>query len=89
MVSITHGARPPGSEHYKAAGEIPNHGPLAVQTPGMVGLATLYVVHGSLSWARLAEPAIEAAQNGFAATHALHHFCKENRHRLGLDSPAQ
>ena len=70
-------------ERYKAAGGIPNHGPLSVQTPGMVaGLAALHAAHGSMPWARLVEPAIEAAQHGFAATHALRHFCEENRHRL-------
>lgn len=75
------------TERYEAAGGIPNHGPLSVQTPGMVaGLAALHEAHGSIPWARLVGPAIEAAQHGFAATHALRHFCEENRHRLEPDA---
>jgi gamma-glutamyltranspeptidase/glutathione hydrolase len=71
---------------YRAEGGIPNHGPLAVQTPGLVaGLAALHAAHGSLPWARLVAPAIEAARDGFAATHALRHYAGENRPRLSAD----
>lgn len=71
---------------YRAQGGIPGHGPLSVQTPGLVaGLAALHAAHGSLAWSDLARPAIEAARDGFAATHALRHFAGENRHRLQPD----
>lgn len=74
-------------ERYAAAGGIPNHGPLSVQTPGLVaGLAALHAAHGITPWAALCAPAIAAARHGFAATHALRHFCGENRHRLMPDA---
>lgn len=72
---------------YRAEGGIPSHGPLSVQTPGMIaGLASLHAAHGSQRWGALFAPAIEAARDGFAATHALRHFCAENRHRLMPDA---
>lgn len=72
---------------YRAEGGIPNHGPLAVQTPGMVaGLAALHAAHGTRPWGSLFGAAIEAARGGFAATHALRHFCAENRRRLEPDA---
>jgi len=71
---------------YRAAGGIPNHGPLSVQTPGMVaGLATMHAAFASRPWGALFGAAIEAARDGFAATHALRHFIGENRHRLEPD----
>lgn len=72
---------------YRAEGGIPIQGPLAVQTPGKVaGLAALHRAHGTRPWAGLAGPAIEAARDGFAATHALRHFCMENKARIGADA---
>ncbi|MCO6415007.1 gamma-glutamyltransferase [Siccirubricoccus sp. KC 17139] len=74
-------------ERYRAAGGIPISGPLSVQTPGLVaGLALLHARHGSLPWARLVAPAIEAAREGFAATHAYRHFSGEMRTRLREDA---
>ncbi|MBR0669760.1 gamma-glutamyltransferase family protein [Neoroseomonas soli] len=71
---------------YRAAGGIPNHGPLSIQTPGKVaGLAALHAAHGAKAWGALFGPAIEAARDGFAATHALRHFVGENRYRLDPD----
>ena len=71
---------------YRAEGGIPVSGPLAVQTPGKVaGLAALHAAHGGRSWGALFGPAIEAARDGFAVTHALRHFCDENRRKLGGD----
>jgi gamma-glutamyltranspeptidase len=75
------------SARYRAEGGIPNHGPLSVQTPGMVaGLAALHAAHGARPWGSLFGAAIEAARDGFAATHALRHFCGENRRRLEADA---
>jgi len=72
---------------YRAEGGIPNAGPLSVQTPGLVaGLAALHAAHGSLPWARLVAPAIEAARDGFASTHALRHYTGENAQRLRPDA---
>jgi gamma-glutamyltranspeptidase len=60
--------------------------PLSVQTPGKVaGLAALHAAHGSRPWGALFGAAIEAARDGFAATHALRHFIGENRVRLDPD----
>jgi gamma-glutamyltranspeptidase len=71
---------------YRAEGGIPVAGPLSVQTPGKVaGLAALHAAHGSRPWGALFGPAIEAARDGFATTHALRHFCDENRRKLGAD----
>jgi gamma-glutamyltranspeptidase len=68
---------------YSAAGGIPNHGALSVQTPGKVaGLAALHAAHGTRPWGALFGAAIEAARDGFAATRALRHFVGENRARL-------
>jgi len=72
---------------YRAEGGIPSSGPLSVQTPGLVaGLGLLHAAHGSLPWARLCAPAIEAARDGFASTHALRHYTGENTQRLKPDA---
>lgn len=72
---------------YRAEGGIPNHGPLSVQTPGMVaGLAALHAAHGARPWGSLFGAAVEAARDGFGTTHALRHFCGENRRRLEPDA---
>jgi gamma-glutamyltranspeptidase/glutathione hydrolase len=71
---------------YRAEGGIPIDGPLSVQTPGKVaGLAALHAAHGAKSWGALFGAAIEAARDGFAATHALRHFCGDNRRRIAAD----
>jgi gamma-glutamyltranspeptidase/glutathione hydrolase len=73
--------------HYRAAGGIPVYGALSIQTPGMVaGIAALHGAEGSKPWGALFGPAIEAARDGFAATHALRHFAGENRARLAPDA---
>jgi gamma-glutamyltranspeptidase len=72
---------------YRSEGGIPVFGPLSVQTPGKVaGLAALHAAHGARPWGALFGPAIEAARDGFAATHALRHFIGENRRRLEPDA---
>lgn len=71
---------------YRAEGGIPNRGPLSIQTPGKVaGLAALHAAHGRRPWRALFGPAIEAARDGFAATHALRHFIGENRRVIEAD----
>ena len=48
---------------YRAAGGIPVHGALSIQTPGMVaGIAALHGAEGSKPWGALFGPAIEAAR---------------------------
>ncbi len=72
---------------YREKGGIPVHGPLSIQTPGLVaGLAALHAAEGAKPWGAVFGPAIEAARDGFAATHALRHFCGENRARLQPDA---
>lgn len=74
-------------ERYRAAGGIPVDGPLSVQTPGLVaGLAAMHAAFASRPWGALFGPAIEAARDGFAVTHALRHFIGENRRRLEPDA---
>lgn len=72
---------------YRAEGGIPNAGPLSVQTPGMVaGLAAMHAAFGSHPWSSLFGGAIEAARDGFAATHALRHFIGEARTKVEPDA---
>lgn len=72
---------------YRAEGGIPMDGPLSIQTPGKVaGLAALHGAHGAKAWGGLFGAAVEAARDGFAATHALRHFCGDNRKRVGADA---
>ena len=71
------------AERYHAAGGIPLHGPLSISTPALLaGLVALHAAHGSLAWARLCAPAIEAARDGFAATHTYRHFAQDMQARL-------
>lgn len=75
---------------YRAEGGIPNRGALSVQTPGkLAGLAALHAAHGSRPWGGLFGAAIEAARDGFAATHALRHFIGENRAILDADATSR
>jgi gamma-glutamyltranspeptidase/glutathione hydrolase len=69
---------------YRAEGGIPIDGPLSVQTPGkLAGLAALQAAHGARPWGALFGPAIEAARDGFAATHMLRKFAADNARRIG------
>jgi gamma-glutamyltranspeptidase/glutathione hydrolase len=55
-------------EHGDRAGrKMPNRGPLAISVPGMVdAYRTLLERWGTMSFAQVAEPAIDLARNGFA-----------------------
>ncbi|WP_158744184.1 gamma-glutamyltransferase [Acidisphaera sp. L21] len=62
------------------------HGPRSVSVPGsLAGIAAMHAAHGRLPWAKLAEPAIEHARYGFAATHAYRMFSTDNRPQLAAD----
>lgn len=75
---------------YRAEGGIPNRGPLSIQTPGKVaGLAALHAAHGGKPWGALFGAAIEAARDGFAATHALRHFVGDNRGHVAADATSR
>lgn len=75
---------------YRAEGGVPNRGPLSIQTPGKVaGLAALHAAHGSRTWGALFGPAVEAAREGFAATHALRHFIGDNRRIIEADATSR
>jgi gamma-glutamyltranspeptidase/glutathione hydrolase len=68
-------------ERYSAG--IPVHGPLSVSIPGLLaGLDLLHRRFATLPWARLCEPAIDAAREGYAVTHAYSHFAGEQRDRI-------
>ncbi|MBR0663447.1 gamma-glutamyltransferase family protein [Roseomonas hellenica] len=73
--------------HYRARGGIPLHGPLSVSVPGMyAGISLLHASCGQARRATLFGAAIEAARDGFAATHALRHFIDAQRARLPAGS---
>ncbi|MBV1796341.1 gamma-glutamyltransferase [Siccirubricoccus sp. G192] len=75
-------------ERYREG--IPVQGPLSISTPGLLaGLASLHAGFGSLPWARLCAPAIEAARDGVAVTHAYRHFAGEQRTRLLPDAASR
>ena len=68
---------------------IPVAGPRSTSTPGLLaGLARLHAGHGTLPWARLVAPAIEAARDGFAATHAYAHFASDCLAKLQASAPS-
>ena len=68
---------------------IPVSGPRSTSTPGLLaGLALLHAQHGTLPWARLVAPAIEAARDGFAATHAYGHFAADCVAKLRASTPS-
>ncbi|ROP80838.1 gamma-glutamyltranspeptidase/glutathione hydrolase [Stella humosa] len=73
--------------HYRGlAGGIPEFGALSLSVPGSVaGLAMMHAAAGSKEWGALFGPAVSAARDGFAATHAYRHFARENRRRTGPD----
>ncbi len=74
-------------ERFPAStGGIPVNGPLSASTPGMIaGIAAMHASGASRSWESLFEAAIDAASNGFAATHAYRYFTNENAARLAAD----
>lgn len=75
---------------YRAEGGVPNRGPLSVQTPGkLAGLAALHAAHGARGWGTLFGAAVEAARDGFAATHALRHFIGDNRKIVEADATSR
>lgn len=70
----------------ESSGGIPVNGPLSASTPGMIaGIAAMHASGASRSWESLFEAAIDAASNGFAATHAYRFFTNENASRLASD----
>jgi gamma-glutamyltranspeptidase/glutathione hydrolase len=81
------GAAPAAATPAAYPSGIPVHGPLSTSVPGLVaGLALLHRRFGTLPWATLFGHAIEAARDGFAATHAWRHFAGEQRSRLAGES---
>lgn len=76
------------AEHYRARADgIPNFGALSISVPGsLAGLSAMHAAFGGQDWARLFGPAVEAAREGFAATHVYRHFSGENRHRMVPDA---
>jgi len=72
----------PGSK-----GGIPVNGAESVSTPGMIaGLSAMHRAFATRSWESLFDPAIAAASDGFAATHAYRFFTGENAARIGVDT---
>ncbi len=80
------GAAPAAARPELFRDGIPVHGPRSASVPGLLaGLALLHRRFGSLPWTLLCAPAIEAARDGFAVTHAYRHFAEEQRPRLLAD----
>ncbi|HTC08774.1 MAG TPA: gamma-glutamyltransferase [Acetobacteraceae bacterium] len=72
-------------ERFRAHG-IAVRGPLSVSTPGLLaGLGAMHAAHGSIDWAKLCEPAIRHAREGFAVTHHYRHFANDVRSFLASD----
>jgi gamma-glutamyltranspeptidase/glutathione hydrolase len=64
--------------HARGLRHVPLLGPLSIQPPGLVaGWQALHDRWGSLPLARLLAPAIDLAQDGFAAGARLARFCRE------------
>lgn len=73
------------ADRFRTSG-IAVRGPLSVSTPGLLaGLGAMHEAHGTLPWARLCQPAIAHARDGFAVTHHYRHFATEVRPFLAVD----
>jgi gamma-glutamyltranspeptidase len=80
------GPAPKAATPERYRGHIPIDGPLSASVPGaLAATALMHERHGRLQWARLVEPAIALATDGFAATHGYRHFAADNRTRLAAD----
>ncbi len=80
------GPAPKAATPERYRGRIPVDGPLSVSVPGgLAAIALMHERHGRLSWARLVEPAIALATEGFAATHGYRNFMIDSRSRLAAD----
>src|SRR5436305_4982055 len=80
------GPAPRAATAQAFAAGIDVYGPRSISVPGSLGaIGAMHGAHGKLPWAVLAEPAIEHATEGFAATHGYRHFAAENRPRLVAD----
>jgi gamma-glutamyltranspeptidase/glutathione hydrolase len=63
---------------------------LSVGVPGNVRLAgEAHARHGKLAWAKLFEPAIALARDGFVLSERLHEFLERARNRAALESEGQ
>lgn len=68
---------------------MPLRGPRSVSIPGsLAALYRMHEKHGSLPWSRVCSPAIEAAEAGFAVTHAFQRFARNNLEKLQGDRVA-
>jgi gamma-glutamyltranspeptidase len=80
------GPAPKAATPERYRGGIPIDGPLSVSVPGgLAAVALMHERHGRLPWARLVEPAVVLATDGFAATHGYRSFAADNRARLAAD----
>lgn len=81
---VFNGAGPaPASWGNGPQSSLPSTGPLASSVPG--SLSAVWCMHaakGSLPWARLVEPAIHAAADGFGATYTFIRFTKANEEKV-------
>src|SRR5688572_7283098 len=63
---------------------------LSVGVPGNVRLAAeAHARHGKLAWARLFEPAIALARDGFVLSERLHEFLERARNRAAAEAEGQ
>ena len=80
------GPAPAAATAERFAGGIEITGPLSVSVPGcLAGIAAMHAAHGKLPWARLVQPAIGYARDGYGVTHRHHDITRDNRPRLAAD----
>jgi gamma-glutamyltranspeptidase/glutathione hydrolase len=80
------GAAPKAATPERFRNGIEIAGPLSISIPGsLAGIAAMHQAHGKLPWAKLAQPAIGLARDGFGATHGYRYFTSENAARLAAD----
>jgi gamma-glutamyltranspeptidase len=80
------GAAPLAATPERFASGIEIVGPRSVSVPGLLGgIGAMHAAHGRLPWAKLVQPAIALAREGFAATHVYCNGIGEYRAWLAED----
>jgi len=80
------GVAPAAATPDKFADGMAVNGPRSVSVPGLLaGIGMMHAAHGVLPWARVVQPAIAAARDGFAATHGYRTFSGNARQLLRAD----
>ncbi|WP_061170573.1 gamma-glutamyltransferase [Caballeronia hypogeia] len=63
--------------------QLPTRGPESVSVPGAIGaLGLMHAQQGSMPWAELVAPSIEAAKHGVGVTHVYQRFAAKYAHEI-------